>query len=137
MEYFLKLFEKKEIDIFEEINFDIDDTNEILDKLNDIKKNFNFENYKMYDDFESSKISILKYRICQCLKRRRDMTLDIINYINEYKYGKQFIKKQKNNEKELQNRLQHLNQQKDYNNDSDNSDDCEKESVLRQVLVRY
>lgn len=121
-------FQSEKQDIFTDINFDTMNIYTSINILNDRKQNI--ERYSVPKDFDvSDKLSILKYKLSFCLKTKKDMSDDMISYIENYKHNKDKIKKDAEVEKiinevveEIKDNIEMVNLENRYNKLKDETD---------------
>ena len=132
MEYFnyiynyFKPIDDDKIDIFVGINFEKTELYNLVTILNNRKQEI--YKYRLQENFELNKISILKYKLSILLKSNFDKTDEMIKYIQEYK--PKIISKKVDEDiqyNSLYNRLNKLNEEEDEDDD-DEDDDNEDEN---------
>ena len=127
-DFYGNYFNSEKPDIFTDINFDIMNIYTSINILNDRKQNI--EGYSVPKDFDvSDKLSILKYKLSFCLKSKKDMSDEMINHIENYKYNTDKNKKDTEVEKiinevveEIKDNIEMVNLENQYNKLKDETD---------------
>jgi hypothetical protein len=127
-DFYGNYFKSEKPDIFADINFNTMNIYTSINILNDRKQNI--ESYSLPKDFDvSDKLSILKYKLTFCLKSKKDMSDEMINHIENYKYNTDKIKKDTEVEKiinevveEIKDNIEMVNLESRYNKLKDDTD---------------